>query len=174
MCPLHYFHRNHLMHTRASLMYVEIPDWNEQILRKNRISFWVLYDSKCSQTCLYSLIWTCKCSKAQMTRTMFWRRNRYSSKEHSKSQNEKHVIESYQTNQPVNLSAQVHFRFIGSCFTQLFELTINIKWYGLNDKLAERERSSLYLCQSVGGKFIDLGQYTPKALSVTLYIELSF
>ena len=40
-----------VLHAIVSL-YTEIPDWTEHILSKNRISFWVLNDSKSSQKCL--------------------------------------------------------------------------------------------------------------------------
>ena len=63
-------------------------------------------------------------------------------KEHSKSQNEQHIIESYQNNRPVNLHVQDANKTCGlshasiilvSSFTRLFESTINkhIPWYTL-------------------------------------------
>ena len=69
-----------------------------------------------------------------------------------------YLVGVFQNNGPVNLSAQVQgvnkhagwFRtlpLLVSCFTRLFELTVNMKRYGRNDKLAER--CSLSLTPSV-------------------------
>ena len=67
-------------------------------------------------------IQTCKWMyKAHMTKPL---EDETDNKEHSKSQNEQHVIQSYQNNRPVNLSAYVQqdvsnflrFHFIGFMF----------------------------------------------------------
>ena len=70
-------------------------------------------------------------------------------KEHSKSQNEQHIIESYQNNRPVNLHVQdlnktcglvARFHSIGFKFHTAF-LVDNNQTHGRNDKLAEQKRS---------------------------------
>ena len=161
MCPLRYFRGNHLMHTGASVMYTEIPDWTEHIiLSKNRILFWVLYDSKCPQKCLHSLIQTCKNNVVMLT----WHAKPFEDetdvKEHSKTQNEKQVIESFQHNGPVNLSAQVQdvnktcglichaSILLVSCFKRLFESTIKITVQA--KRQVGKMLLTFKLCRSVG------------------------
>ena len=76
MCLLHYFHRNHLMHTRASPPHAH---WNEHVLwARTEFHFEYYMTANASQTCDV---------QRDMTRkTQF--EDETDSKEHSKSQND--------------------------------------------------------------------------------------
>ena len=126
MCLLHYLHRN-LMHTRASLVQLK---WACTLSPE---PFWVLI------TWQQMLARHANVYKGGMVHAKPFE-DEIDSKEHSESQNEHHVIESYQNNQPVNLSPHTRkqnlqagfacFHFIGFMFHTAFWVDTRVlKWW---------------------------------------------